>query len=90
MLQSNITILKASFGDKHPFSPNFPHKALFSAKQCSSKGNVWRQTMHSAEMDIWRQTMFVAKHFDKHFCLSLGNTGLLTYKNRSGNRRFRQ
>ncbi len=24
--------------------------------------------------------MFSAKHFVKHFCLSLGNTGLLTYE----------
>jgi hypothetical protein len=37
--------------------------------------------MHSSKNIVWRQTMFSAKHFDKHFCLSLGNTGLLIYKN---------
>jgi hypothetical protein len=42
--------------------------------------NVWRQTLLSAKTDVWRQTMFSAKHFDKHFCLSLENTSLLTYK----------
>jgi len=53
--------------------------ALFAVKHCLSK------------TDVCRKTMFDAKHFVKHFCLSLGNTGLLTYENNhSGSKIFRQ